>query len=132
MVCGEIRLSGIAVVRIHASGDFYSPAHVAEWAEIARRNPRTTFYAYTRSWRKVRLRLLKPATLANVWLWYSEDAETGPAPRDPGIRHASMLLDDAQAATIHPGGDMLFRDQPRTPAMARLHDERRDMASTAW
>ena len=36
-------------VRIHDSGDFYSPAYFAKWLEIARLNPLVRFYAYTKS-----------------------------------------------------------------------------------
>jgi hypothetical protein len=36
-------------VRIHDSGDFYSPAYFAKWLEIARLNPIVRFYAYTKS-----------------------------------------------------------------------------------
>jgi hypothetical protein len=36
-------------VRIHDSGDFYSPAYFAKWLEIARFNPSVRFYAYTKS-----------------------------------------------------------------------------------
>ena len=36
-------------IRIHDSGDFYSPAYFAKWLEIARLNPSVRFYAYTKS-----------------------------------------------------------------------------------
>lgn len=36
-------------VRIHDSGDFYSPTYFAKWLEIARLNPGVRFYAYTKS-----------------------------------------------------------------------------------
>ena len=36
-------------IRIHDSGDFYSPAYFAKWLEIARLNPAVRFYAYTKS-----------------------------------------------------------------------------------
>ena len=36
-------------VRIHDSGDFYSPTYFAKWLEIARLNPSVRFYAYTKS-----------------------------------------------------------------------------------
>lgn len=37
------------VVRIHDSGDFYSPAYLEKWVQIIENNPRVTFYAYTNS-----------------------------------------------------------------------------------
>lgn len=36
-------------IRVHDSGDFYSPAYFAKWLEIARLNPAVRFYAYTKS-----------------------------------------------------------------------------------
>jgi hypothetical protein len=36
-------------VRIHDSGDFYSPTYFQKWLEIARINPSVRFYAYTKS-----------------------------------------------------------------------------------
>jgi hypothetical protein len=36
-------------IRIHDSGDFYSPAYFQKWLEIARLNPSVRFYAYTKS-----------------------------------------------------------------------------------
>lgn len=36
-------------VRIHDSGDFYSPTYFAKWLEIALLNPSVRFYAYTKS-----------------------------------------------------------------------------------
>jgi hypothetical protein len=36
-------------VRIHDSGDFYSPTYFAKWLKIARLNPSVRFYAYTKS-----------------------------------------------------------------------------------
>jgi hypothetical protein len=39
-----------AAVRIHESGDFYSPEYFEEWLEVARRFPDLTFYAYTKAW----------------------------------------------------------------------------------
>jgi hypothetical protein len=36
-------------VRVHVSGDFYSPAYFAAWILVAKRNPGVIFYAYTKS-----------------------------------------------------------------------------------
>jgi len=36
-------------VRIHVGGDFYSQEYFDAWLEVARRRPRTLFYAYTKS-----------------------------------------------------------------------------------
>lgn len=46
-----LRLSkrGPIAIRIHASGDFYSPEYFLKWTSIARTNPSIVFYAYTKS-----------------------------------------------------------------------------------
>jgi hypothetical protein len=36
-------------IRIHDSGDFYSPSYFNKWLTIARLNPSVRFYAYTKS-----------------------------------------------------------------------------------
>jgi len=49
-ICKELSSGKIPVVRIHASGDFYSVKYAEKWLEIAQKNPLVKFYAYTRSW----------------------------------------------------------------------------------
>ena len=36
-------------LRIHDSGDYYSPPYLEKWLQIARNNPQTKFYSYTKS-----------------------------------------------------------------------------------
>ncbi len=47
----EVRRRGDTTLPIHVSRDFFDAAKVGRWAAVARRCPRTTCYAYTRSWR---------------------------------------------------------------------------------
>ena len=44
-----IERSGVKLVRVHESGDFYSQSYADKWSEIARRLPNVTFFAYTKS-----------------------------------------------------------------------------------
>jgi hypothetical protein len=37
------------IVRIHVAGDFFSPAYMFAWINVAMLNPNTLFYAYTKS-----------------------------------------------------------------------------------
>ena len=87
----EIRSRGLLVVRIHVSGDLYSPGYVRDWIEIIAACPLVRFYAYTRSWRVngIVSDLVKLAALPNMRLWYSCDAETGEPDDVPqGVRLA--------------------------------------------
>ena len=46
----EVKKKGkIKAIRVHDSGDFYSPDYIKKWTEIARANPELMFYAYTKS-----------------------------------------------------------------------------------
>ena len=110
-VAAEIRAKFVRVVRIHGSGDFDSPGYVRKWAEVARRRPGTTFYAYTRSWRVPAVReALRPfARMKNVRLWYSADRDSGPPPRDAGVRIAWMLGAGDDPASVPRRADLAFR-----------------------
>jgi len=45
----EIRKKKATHVRIHDSGDFYSPQYLNKWVDIATQNTDVIFYAYTKS-----------------------------------------------------------------------------------
>lgn len=45
----SIPRKGIKLVRIHASGDFFSQAYFDAWMEVARMNPGLIFYGYTKA-----------------------------------------------------------------------------------
>jgi len=111
----EIQLLECDIVRIHVSGDFYSPNYVARWIEIARSCPGTKFYAYTRSWRDPAIlrELQKLAKVKNVRLWFSCDAETGlPRTRmSSRIRVAWMLSSPDEVLPSSPSvrADLVFR-----------------------
>ena len=45
----EIEQKKVKVLRIHDSGDFYSPSYFKKWMEICRTNTNVQFYAYTKS-----------------------------------------------------------------------------------
>lgn len=81
----EIFRRGVIVLRVHVSGDFYSPAYTTKWIEVATRNPHTTLFCYSRSWRidKIRALLAAFAALENVQLWYSADCDSGYPPEVP-------------------------------------------------
>ena len=108
----QIRNSFVRVLRIHVAGDFDDVRYIRKWVQIAQACPATTLYAYTRSWRKKRLRkaLLELAAEPNVVLFYSCDRETGQPPADPGIRHAYLATDDHDIPDYLV--DLVFRDDP--------------------
>lgn len=65
-------------IRIHDSGDFFSPAYARAWTEVALARPDVKFWAYTRSWRipAISEALNELAALPNVALWRSTDRDT--------------------------------------------------------
>jgi hypothetical protein len=54
IMTAEIRKKRANFVRVHDSGDFYSPAYLQKWFDIAKQNPSVNFYAYTNSLNMVR------------------------------------------------------------------------------
>ena len=52
LIC-EIISRHVRIVRIHASGDFFSAAYISHWISIVQAVPEVTFFAYMRSggWR---------------------------------------------------------------------------------
>jgi hypothetical protein len=120
----EIRRGPIRVVRIHTSGDFYHAEYVRKWAAVARACPGTTFFAYTRSWRRAEImdELVGLARLPNVHLWFSEDRETGRSPAALGVRRAYLLVDGQDAGEVPADADLVFRvPQDRLPGRPRTY-----------
>lgn len=81
----------LPVLRIHVSGDFYSPSYIYGWVLIAQARPRTQFWAYTRSWTDPTLRpaLEQFRALGNVHLFASVD----PDMPDPPVGWRVAYLD---------------------------------------
>ena len=107
---GEIVGSRARVVRIHASGDFYSPGYARKWLRIARACSGVRFYAYTRSWRVPDIWpvLQDFARLPNARLWVSCDAETGIPNPQQGSTAVAWLQTDA-GEKVPAGARVVFR-----------------------
>ena len=45
----EVRKKKVEYLRVHDSGDYYSPAYIDKWVKIAEDNPHVNFYSYTKS-----------------------------------------------------------------------------------
>lgn len=110
-VAAEVHRRGVHTLRIHVSGDFFDADYALSWAAISRRCLRTTFYAYTRSWRVPTLAtaLEDLASLPNVRLWFSCDAETGSPFDVPARVRVAFLQTDRDEL---PTGDLIFRIRP--------------------
>jgi hypothetical protein len=48
-ISAALLVGGPFFVRIHSSGDFYSQTYFDAWLEVARKHPKTVFYAYTKA-----------------------------------------------------------------------------------
>lgn len=114
VMCGWIRSMFARIVRVHASGDFYSEEYVRKWIEITRRSPGITFFAYTRSWNKpeVLVALRELARMPNFVMWWSCDRETGAPPITPGVRRAFLMTSNSDLPKFKV--DLVFRSQHRT------------------
>lgn len=76
-------------VRIHDSGDFYSPAYFQKWLEIARLNPSVRFYAYTKSHSFIRGNFAIPE---NMDLIYSLGSKNDELINQETERHSKIFV----------------------------------------
>lgn len=49
MINDELKKKRVEMLRIHDSGDYYSPIYIAKWMEIIKENKDILFYSYTKS-----------------------------------------------------------------------------------
>ena len=89
-------------MRIHVSGDFFSPEYIDSWIEICAAFPQTKFWTYTRSWMVPELLgpLERLRMLPNVELFASTDP-TMPLP-PTGWRIAFIEKDPRAKGLICP------------------------------
>lgn len=113
---GEVRRLNVTVMRVHVAGDFYDLEYLHKWHTIAAATPKTTYFAYSRSWRAQEMLpdLIQLGQLPNFKLWWSIDRETGPAPIARNIRRAYMAINDVDASCAPDDCDLVFRDDAST------------------
>lgn len=112
---------GDVLTRLHVSGDFYSPAYAGKWLAVMGAVPRSTFWLYTRGWRDPALlpALESMAGLANVFVWYSCDLETGRPESVPfRVRLAYLMVHDGDVPPYPV--DLCFRDRPLTGGVVKF------------
>lgn len=114
-----VESEGAKVVRIHSSGDLYSPEYARKWLAVMKAVPGTRFYLYTRSWRKAAFStvLRAMAKLPNVRLWYSADSDSGvPRTVPKGVKIAYMQVD---ADDVPKKADLVFRTHSGRKILAK-------------
>tara|TARA_Y100000593_G_scaffold44532_1_gene84951 strand:+ start:1165 stop:1767 length:603 start_codon:yes stop_codon:yes gene_type:complete len=57
----------ITHVRVHSSGDYYSPKYLNKWVKIARQNPNQIYYSYTKSVAMAKALKNKPKNLKFIF-----------------------------------------------------------------
>lgn len=112
----QIRASPLTKVRVHVSGDLYSPEYTLKWHKIIGACRNKTFWMYTRSWRMPAFlpALRRLAKHENLHLWLSTDAH---ATKPPYIKHARvafMARTDDEARRRPKRTDLIFRDNDQT------------------
>lgn len=83
-------------IRIHDSGDFYSPAYLNKWLTICKSNPGVIFYAYTKS-----IKFFLESTLqipTNLNVIFSEGSKRDELINPDTMRHA-RIFDSLQELT---------------------------------
>ncbi len=110
LASAELITKKAKLVRWHPAGDLHSPAYAKAVVRIFRTCPETTFWLYTRGWRSPKLRpiLKQMASLRNVRLWFSADAETG-LPKNVPARVRVAWLMTARDEIPPKSVDLVFR-----------------------
>tara|TARA_R100000655_G_scaffold83636_1_gene123193 strand:- start:383 stop:982 length:600 start_codon:yes stop_codon:yes gene_type:complete len=83
----EIKRKKATHIRIHDSGDFYSPKYLEKWVDIAIQNTNIIFYAYTKS-----IKFFKDIKLPkNLKIIFSEGSKTDNLINVNNDRHARIF-----------------------------------------
>tara|TARA_B110000503_G_C7066607_1_gene379045 strand:+ start:536 stop:1141 length:606 start_codon:yes stop_codon:yes gene_type:complete len=82
----EVRRKRADYVRVHDSGDYYSPKYLAKWFRIARENPGVRFYSYTNS-----VKMVKEADAPENFDFIFSDSGMQSNLIQPGDRHARIF-----------------------------------------
>ena len=103
-----IQKAQIGFIKLHASGDFFSPEYINAWLTVVKRCADVRFWIYTRAWRVADfLPALTPlAGLPNLQMWFSHDQSSGKPPRIDGVKRAWLSYHDEPPNTE---SDLVFR-----------------------
>ena len=97
----------ITHVRVHSSGDYYSPKYLNKWVKLAKNNPNTIYYSYTKSVKMVKDLKNKPENLKII---FSEGGKQDNLIDYENDRHAKIFNNEKellQAGYIDASGDDL-------------------------
>ena len=86
----EIKKKKPTHIRIHDSGDFYSPLYLQKWVDIANDNKGVVFYAYTKS---IKFFVEGFAVPTNLKIIFSEGSKTDDLINVKKHRHARIFKD---------------------------------------
>lgn len=96
LITAAIKRKKATHIRIHDSGDFYSPAYLNKWLNICKSNPGVIFYAYTKSIKFFLESALQIPTNLNVI--FSEGSKNDELIKPDTMRHA-RIFDSLQELT---------------------------------
>ena len=88
----SLKQKKVDILRIHDSGDFYSPKYIDKWVTIAKANKNIIFYAYTKS-----IPLFKNIDLPNnLKIIFSEGSKVDHLINVDKDRHARIFNNEAE------------------------------------
>jgi hypothetical protein len=93
------------VFRIHHDGDFFSRTYASAWANVVKRNPSVTFWAYTRSFVPACNVVDILAGIPNLALYLSVDADNAMwasivKAEHPGVLYATLTETFAEGSAL--------------------------------
>ena len=121
----EIWRLGIAVLRWHDVGDFFSVPYIEAVRRIVRETYHTAHYAYTRSWvvPDMLAALVELAREPNFHLWFSFDRSMAVSPRVKGIDRCYLSVDDTDEPPCRV--ELVWRDLAVAHTTERAHTANR-------
>lgn len=104
-------------IRIHDSGDFYSPAYFEKWLKIAENNPNVRFYAYTKSHSFIRGKYTLPENFDLIYSLGSKNDEL----IDVSTERHSQIFDSMEAMNKAGYSDSSYLDLNATKWVTENH-----------
>ena len=90
----------VGIVRIHVAGDFFNQEYMQAWYTVALRNPRTLFYAYTKSLRYWVGGISEFPEIWNFVLTASYGGTHDHMINEFNLRSAKVVFSEAEAAEL--------------------------------
>jgi hypothetical protein len=133
-IIAEIKRRKVDVLRIHDSGDFYSPEYFLKWADIMKACPDVKFYAYSKQVRAFKTFKAFKALPSNFVLIFSFGGLQDTLIDVKTDRHAAVFrtLDELNAAGYVDASNDDLNALGVNPRVGLVYHGTKNFKNTAW